>query len=411
MKEHKYVKWILACIVIVFLLAGSWYAYKYFADKNTYEQDLSIINSAYLNKRQGALKESIPVKKINNIPDTYYKMNNRHIIEIKKEYERLVPLAKNQLTAMTSIALMFDGKSYYSDAVTADKIAIVNKQANQINNEKLRSRLLNKLDNIDLWFVQTQTAVKQLEKLKNNKTINFSDYVLAQSNYQLIKNKNLKHKYKPLMRKFAEMYKQNVRNNKLKNSTDLKSAVEAAKIEAESSKAYTPAKVNINLITKNEQNLSKALKDNNIDSSTAMLVQDKTLYLLKYKEKGYYKIEDQYSLSSSLTSGKYSANETINISGNLTNYDIKQGALVIGNDSSHELYKVLNVDEDYSYSDNEAEIQQDDKLFLFNNDSNYLVLTNNKINNINNGNQIELNANGINKLATFIKKDTELLVL
>lgn len=412
MKHKKLFAWIgISAIAIAGIGAGAYFG----IDQYVYARDLSTINSSYLNKKQKSLHEKLDINYLNSIPASYkYLHNKTHLSEIKSEYARIRPLYTTQIQTQQGVQRLYNGKSHYSDFVSDKVLQVLSNNTNKINNQSLQSKLIVKIDTIDLWLNQTEQAESVINKISKKSTIDFEDYVQAQANYSLIKNQKIKKQCGQQIKQIKAKYQNLSEQNKKNYQNKLKSEINSAKKQAEAKNTHAPANVTINVITKQEQHLSNLLGNADINSEKAIIMDDGTLYLMKKQDDQYYSIEHKIDLSdsNSVNSGTYTVNLTINSGQNgATNYSIQnKGALILDDsDSKYSKYTVLNIHgSDFNTEANYLSLNSTDKYILFNNDSGYLLFTDSS--DSNSDNMIQVSTNQLNTIVSFLDKSTKILV-
>lgn len=409
---HK-LKYLFLTIVGIALLAGGTYGVKYGISEYYYHDDMHTISASYLSYKDKSLHANLNLSKLNSIPHDYHKIFPKKATKLKLAYRRIFPLYTLQADTQQGVTNLFDGKNNYANHVDKPTLVRLDKQADKINNDNLRSDLVNKIDKIDLWYTQTKQAQQVINKIYQNNSVSFASYVQAKANYSLIKNRKIKQNCQKKMKHITALYLNQKKKTASKNKKEFDSAVAIAKKSAETKLPYTPAKVNINLITKSDQKYTDLIQSNNILASKVVYIDtdNNNMHLLVQSDKYYHNTKTiQYS-GNSPDSGTYSAKLTVNSGQNgLDNYKIDgTGALLTDNsDDTNPQWSVLNTKSDFNTDASYIKLRGNSKLLLAVDSDKYIVFSSDDIDDADIN--LTLSSEDYKALVQFCDSNTKMLV-
>lgn len=295
-------------IIAIFLLVGS----VVHVSANVATQ--KFINSQYQNKQQGALITNAQLTRIQHLQNWSQKdrwalvFNQR----TQKGLTRLLFLAHNRQQNDQTIRRYYDGRFYYANQVNTTKLDQTDNRLLLERNQTIYQRQKNHLDQIRIWYDQTQDAVKFLRPLlrtyhQETLTLSFEQVSQANAYYKLIKNRRLKQTWQPQVADLTKTFRQQQKNQDATKRAQEKAELAALK-NAPLSQSYTPAKVTILDSFKAMDQASQDLMNNHVNATTVLFYASaqKTLTLMQRKGDRYTAASAAMAVqASSIASGSY----------------------------------------------------------------------------------------------------------
>ena len=277
----------------------------------------SKISSQYQDKELEVLKTDLNYKSLDFI-GKLIDVSDGYVISasnVKKydELEQYIQARKNQTKEVNSL---YDGKKYYRDDVTSEKINQLDKTLLKEKNQDVYQKQRNKLDTIQIWYEQTQDADKYLSKTwsgftADNSSLSFKKISMVNTYYKLIKNKTVDKRWKSAVAKMDQYFA----NNKGESSrvAAVKEELEALKNSPLTQK-YTPANVDIVSSLNQSGDATDILSQAGITSKYVLYYDSNSNDLaLMTRTSGQYVAEDGYInvIDSQVSSGRYTIKKVV----------------------------------------------------------------------------------------------------
>ncbi|WP_238334002.1 hypothetical protein [Companilactobacillus halodurans] len=277
----------------------------------------SKISSQYQDKELEVLKTNLNYKsldfigKLIDVSDGYVVTPSN--IKKYQELEDYIQARKNRTKDVNGL---YNGKSYYKDSVTSDKINSLDKTLLKEKNQDVYQKQRNKLDTIQIWFEQTQDADKYLNKTWNKfnsdkDSLSFKKISMVNTYYKLIKNKTAKNNWKSAVGQMDQYFANH--QNESSRVAAVKAELEALK-KSPLTQDYTPANVDIVSSMNSTSGASDNLSQAGITAKNVLYYNSsKNTLALMTRVSGKYVAEDGYStvLSSQVSSGKYTIKKIV----------------------------------------------------------------------------------------------------
>ena len=347
-----------------------------------YTKDMQLINNSYLNYHDKSLKEHLNVSELNHVPSTYHVVLKKYRGSVKLAYNRIKPLYTTQIKAIAMVNNLYDGKDNYRDTVTVQQLNKLSKMAQSINNQHIQNRLIVKIDQVDLWLTQSQQAYHQIKKIASKDSITLNDYVEAHANLSLIHNKTLKNKSAQLIAQIDNNYHQANKKKEVADKQRSKAAINSAKNSAQVKLPHAPAHVSIDLVSKNEQELTHTLDDENITATNVVYLNYETNEMqMLTKKNGYYRLKHSVTFDTTMNNRiNLTFSKSVNTTGGLTDYTVgsTDSALIMDDsDSQHNKFDLADQDSTFNTTAKYVTLTNHDKLLLATNDSksDYVIIT------------------------------------